>query len=128
MKFKKLAGVWALLLGVGVLTFSGKGFADSTVQLFSITGLVSDATQYNGCLIKISPGPQTIFPGCTAGLVTLGCDGAAGPSKTAAATNWSAAQLAFVTSTKSYIRIYDVAPEGNPYCLADRVDNTKFPQ
>ena len=101
--------------------------AASTVQLFSVTQIVTDATRYNGCLVKLSPGPETHFPACESLFVTLGCDGAAGPSKSAAMSNYSAAQLAFVTDTKAYIRVYDSAPTGNAYCLADRVDNTKIP-
>lgn len=100
--------------------------AASTVQLFTVTQIVTDSTRYNGCLVKLSPGPETHFPACEALFVTLGCDGNAGPSKSAALSNYSAAQLAFVTNTKAYLRIYDAAPAGNAYCLADRVDNTKI--
>ncbi|MDA7585503.1 hypothetical protein N9V92_06785 [Luminiphilus sp.] len=117
-----------IFVGAACLMFAGSAFSASSVDLYTVTGIVNDATRYNGCLLKVSPGPETIHPGCTPGFVTLGCDGAAGPSKSAAALNLSAAQLGFVTDTKVYIRVYDVAPDGNAYCLADRVDNTKIPR
>lgn len=100
--------------------------AASTVREFIITQITLDATQYNGCLVKVSPSPTAYFSNCGYGFVTLGCDGNAGPTKSEAAANLSAAQLAFVTDTRVYMRIYDSKPAGNGYCLVDRVDNTKI--
>lgn len=101
--------------------------AASIVEEFHVTQITLDATKYNGCLIKVVPTPTAFFPSCGFGFVTLGCDGEAGPTKSAAALNLQAAQLAFVTDTKIYMRVYDSKPAGNGYCLADRVDNTKVP-
>ena len=108
------------------LFVSGFAKGASTVEQFTVNQLVLDATRYNGCLARVSPSPTTFFANCAANYVTLGCDGLAGPSKSAALNNLSAAQLSFVTDTKVYMRLYDVAPEGQSYCLVDRVDNTKI--
>lgn len=117
----------ALVLLVFLSLGAGQTLAASTVQSFNVTGIVLDATKYNGCLVKISPGPETHFPECTSGFITLGCDGAAGVPKAQAAQHLSAAQLALVSDTKVFMRVYDEAPAGNAYCLVDRVDNTKTP-
>ena len=110
-----------------LLLFSAVTQGASTVEQFTVNQLVLDATKYNGCLARVAPSPTTFFANCAANYVTLGCDGLAGPSKSAALNNLSAAQLSFVTDTKVYMRLYDVAPEGQSYCLVDRVDNTKIP-
>lgn len=121
---KKLLTIMVLS---SVVLLGSPTFAASTVQSFNVTGIVLDATKYNGCLVKVSPGPETHFNACTAGFVTLGCDGAAGVAKSQAAQHLSAAQLALVSDTKVFMRVYDESPAGNAYCLADRVDNTKTP-
>ena len=122
-KGKYLAALW--LAGFLSLCASGVSAA-SVTQLYTVTQITVDATQYNGCLVKVTPSPTAAFAACGFGFVTLGCDGTAGPTKSAAALNLSAAQLGFVTDTKVYLRVYDSKPAGNGYCLADRVDNTKI--
>lgn len=103
---------------------SSQVFAASVTKQFTVTQIISDATKYNGCLIGVSPDPADDFATCATSYVTLGCDGTAGPSKAAASRNYSNAQLGFITNTKVVLRVYDVKPAGNAYCLADRVDNT----
>lgn len=111
---------------LGIAAASGTNAA-STTRLFIVNRVVTDATQYNGCLVEVRPSPSAYFAECPFGFVTLGCDGLAGPTKSAAALNLSQTQLGLVSQTKVYIRIYNVAPEGNAYCLADRVDTTAIP-
>lgn len=111
-----------IALACGLL--SVQVFAASVTKQFKVTQIISDATKYNGCLIGVSPDPADDFSTCTTSYVTLGCDGNAGPSKSDALRNYSNAQLGFITETKVVLRVYDVKPAGNAYCLADRVDNT----
>ena len=115
------------IVAAGMLLAATTATGASRVELVTMQNIITDATQYNGCLIKFTPGPETWYAGCPAGLATLGCDGNAGPTKSTAAQLYSAAQLGLVTNTKVYVRIYDTKPQGNPYCLVDRVDNTKIP-
>ena len=126
MKVKKGKNLMSLCLA-GALSISTLGVsAASVTQLYTVLQITVDATQYNGCLVKVTPSPTAAFASCGFGFVTLGCDGNAGPTKSEAALNLSAAQLGFVTDTKVYLRVYDSKPAGNGYCLADRVDNTKI--
>ena len=117
------------LLIAGVSVVSAEALAASYTGEYEIFQVGSDATKYAGCLIRIRPttsalDPADAFTGCGAQFLTLGCDGSLGISKSAAATNFAQAQLAFVASRKAVIRFYDTdaprAPEG--YCLADRID------
>ena len=98
--------------------------AESALMTVVIKQVTTDAAGYNGCLVAISPGPESVFKTCRNEQVTLGCDGKAGPTTQAALNNLTAIQLSFLAGRKVHLRIYDTAPSGNPYCLADRVDMT----
>ena len=80
-------------------------------------------------MLKISPGPQTIFAGCSTGFVSLGCDGSADPliTKASARDLFSTAQISFVTSNPVTLRINDevAGTTQRGYCFADRVDARK---
>lgn len=101
----------------GALNYTGK---------FDIISVVTDADRFAGCMVKISPDPQTKFAGCRDTFVSLGCDGTLGPDRAAAGRLLANAQLAFAMGKSVYLRINDASAPTTPYgyCLADRVDVT----
>lgn len=84
--------------------------------------LISDQTSFGGCMARIEPSPTLV--GCGAGWVTFDCNGdAPTTNKSAAARNFQAIQLAFVTGKQGVgLRIDNSFPIGG-YCIAERVDN-----
>ena len=127
--YKERSVASKLMLAVCLVTLwlSQQALGASSVMLFQIEGLVFDANpKYNGCLVRVSPNPADTFGNCGNNYITLGCDGLAGPTRAQAAVHLNAANLAWVTETKVYMRLYDSTPVGNAYCLADRVDNTRI--
>ena len=100
--------------------------ANNTDGPYTVTQLTTDADRYAGCMIKIDPGPETVFPNCAAAFVSLGCDGSAEPliSKSSAAQLYTTAQIGYVTDKALYLRINDetVGTTARGYCFADRVD------
>ena len=114
------------LIVAGILGGVSAQAANNTGGPYTVLQLTTDAERYAGCMIKISPGPETVFPNCGTAFVSLGCDGSADPliSKSSAAQLYTTAQIGYVTDKPLYLRINDenvgTTPRG--YCYADRVD------
>ena len=120
-----MSKTYPLIVLFASFIFSGPLSAESHLYTVSIRSIITDASGYNGCLVAVTPGPETVFSKCGAGLVTLGCDGMAGPSTSSAHLNLQSIQLAFAMNKKVHLRLYDSRPADNPYCLVDRVDVTQ---
>ena len=123
INFKSMFAASFLAFSIIAAPFAG---AANYTGRFSIIAVVTDADRFAGCMVKITPGPETIFPGCRTAFVSFGCDGTLGPSKTAGGQLLASSQLAFAMGKNVVLRINDgtspLTPEG--YCLADRVDVT----
>ena len=82
-----------------------------------------DANLYGGCIAVVSPGPETQgLPSCTAGFVTMDCEGLQGGSKQFGQNSLGAMQLALVTNTQVKIFVTDTG-KINTVCRVKRVDN-----
>ena len=116
-----------ILMAIMAICYSQGSSAASFTGKFTVKSIVVDADRYAGCMVKVSPGPETIFNGCQAGFVSFGCDGNLGISKSQGNQLLNAAQLGFVMNRQVVLRINDEnAPvTSRGYCLADRVDVTK---
>ena len=121
-KFKAL-----LVLPLYIILSSTLANAASYTGTFVVTQIVTDANRYAGCMVKVTPGPETRFQGCRTGFVTFGCDGTLGVSKVAAQQLLSTATLGFVMDKSVVLRINAELGPKSPrgYCLADRVDVKK---
>lgn len=89
--------------------------------------LQSAAGRYGGCAAWVTPDPKAaLYPNasCANHWVTFDCEGQfsqVGSSKSIGQTNYSNAQLAFVTGKTAFIEIYpDLSDDG--YCYATRID------
>ncbi|MDA8773304.1 hypothetical protein N9M65_01860 [Luminiphilus sp.] len=116
-----------VVTAIGILALSQVTLGASFTGTFAIQQIVTDGARYSGCMIRVTPAPETVFAGCKIGFVSLGCDGTLGITKSAASNLLSAAQLALVTDRSVVLRINDEDAPTSPrgYCLADRVDVIK---
>lgn len=97
----------------------------ATAKLTEVTALKTlvDNTSYGACMLKISPGPQALLPGCQKDWVTFSCSGDFN-SKSIGNLKFQSAQLALVTDKKLTLTI-DNSRKHNGYCFARRVDVIK---
>ena len=120
MKGFKLYIVVAILLSAARTSVAATGGVE-----FTVTGLLTDDTNYGGCMARVTPSPETLGLACAAGYVTFSCTGDFN-SKSLGQTKFSAAQLAFVTDKKIYIALDDTKLH-NGYCYGSRADNVQTP-
>lgn len=111
---------------------AGASAQDMTISVSNLT--ITGGDTFGGCMMKIDPidaiaDQAGISNGvgdgqCSRGFVTFDCVGAfpETSSRSAAQAKLSAAQLAFVTGGRLFVRL-NPNRKHNGYCLADRVDN-----
>ena len=114
---KKASVILAATLMIG--SFSAQ--SATGVLTATIIAMLTDDTNYGKCMVRVTPSPTTVLPGCAASYVTLDCSGDFS-AKAEAQRKLDASNLAFVTG--SQIRYYlDDTKKHNGYCYATRVDN-----
>lgn len=129
MRKDKGYGVKALSLGLGAflsLTAAADGFVIET----TIVGTLQSSTMFGGCMARLGDSLQAKGFDCTADpLVAFDCLGKIS-TKSAGTTNFSGAQLAYLTGTKINIYVYDNAAKKNAvdgFCYSDRIDLLQLP-
>lgn len=76
-------------------------------------------TNYGGCMVRVSPSPNTLWAECDNTYLSLGCDSQF-ISKSAGTSNLAAAQLAYV-SNKTLLITVETTQKHNGFCLGDTV-------
>lgn len=116
LRLKAVAVSVALLLGVSGQAPAATGAVSSTV--YGVL-MYADST-FGGCMAYLSPGPQTVLPGCQSGWVTFSCSGDF-TDQVRAYRMVDMAQLALATSRQVYVEFRD-DQKHNGYCFAYRFD------
>ena len=122
-KGTSLGGVVALVLAI----YSPAAFCAPQIVQGKITRLTTDSTNYGGCLGWFDADGQAdlgAVADCNNLAVSFGCeaDPALPLTKSQAAANWSAAQLAHVTDKQAYVVVQDNWKYG-AFCTVQRIDN-----
>lgn len=115
---------------VAVLTSALAAAQQVNINNAEIRRIMVDDTRFGGCAAVVSPGPQTVAPGCAENWVTFDCLGnlgAAGSTKAGARDKLQAAQLAMVTNTQTIIRLDPDVTANGQTCYAVTVQNLPFP-
>lgn len=116
LRLKSFAVAVALLFGASGQTLAASGSVSSTVQGVL---MFADST-FGGCMAYISPGPQTILPGCQSGWVTFSCSGDF-TDQVRAYRMVDMAQMALATNRPVFVSFRDDQTH-NGYCFAYRFD------
>ena len=97
-------------------------FAATQGKEVTVTGVLTDDTNYGGCMARVDPAPNTYGSvTCQGAYITFSC-ACTHTTKSDSQTKYSAAQLAFVTGGRLFV-ILDDSKKHNGFCYAQRVDN-----
>ena len=124
MRINKISGIKTIGLGIS-LGLSLKAAAAGFVIETTVVGTLQDSSLFGGCMARLGTNLQAAGYACTADpLVSFDCLGNIG-TKSAGTTNFSAAQLAYVTGNKINIYVDDTAAKKNEldgFCYSGRID------
>lgn len=113
--------VWVVAPFMLILSLNASA-ASGRINSTYVTALLVDDTDYGGCMMELSRGPQTVLGGCGGDWVSLDCLAAFPEStKSNASQKYAQAQLAFISGNRLRVYITDDRTV-NGFCFATRVD------
>ena len=121
---KKVCRLKAMSLGLGVILSIDAAAAGFVIET-TVVGTLQSSDMFGGCMARLGTNLQAAGFDCTADpLVSFDCSGKIG-SKSAGSTNFSGAQLAYVTGNKINIYVDDTVAKKNAmdgFCYSNRID------
>lgn len=102
---------------------SASAFGATGSVVAKVTSILTDDSNYGGCMAYLSVNPATVLPACGGSWITFDCLASLPTStKSTNLNKYSAAQLAYVTNGNLFVSFND-AKKINGFCYAERVDN-----